>query len=227
MVGAIRRPNPMIPFDPTSIFDLNNTTTEELFIILLNRGIYDSSIVGKFVTLSNSVDYNNGKYVIADVNHDSANTGQTGCYDLISVNCFHYAAFGSSKQWRSSSLRTWLNNTFYLGFSSNFQIHIMNIKYKSLSYWYEDDKIIIPSYKEVNGGTSGYTAEGASYPIFTNDSSRLKYEPGLTYGSSWPTRTPLTSASDDYIWIVGSDGSMLDYGNYTVARPNVPLLRVS
>ena len=60
MVGNIRRPNPVTPFDPSSYFDANDTATEEGFLTILNHGYYDSSLIGKFVTLSNSVAYNNG-----------------------------------------------------------------------------------------------------------------------------------------------------------------------
>ena len=142
-------------FDPDACFDANNTATEENFIKLLEHGVYDRKYIGYFVTLSNTVDYNGGKWVIADVNHDSANTGQTNCYDLISEGCFHNGEFGSSNDsWRSSTARIWLNDTFYPAFSTEFKNHILNLKYNSQGTWYTDDKIILPSKVEVNGGTA-------------------------------------------------------------------------
>ena len=190
MVGIIRRREQIkLPesFDPSSIFDANDTCTEEDFIRLLEAGIYDSSLIGKYVTLSNSVGYNGGKWVIADVDHDSENTGQTNCYDLISVDCFSNQVFGATMNtlWRNSSLRTQLNNSFYLGFSTDLKSHIVNIKYKifngSTGDWYTDDKIIVPSWVEVGfiiDNASSFYIEGVRYPIFTlstgNSNDRIK-----------------------------------------------------
>ena len=49
-------------FDPDACFDANNTATEENFIKLLEHGVYDRKYIGYFVTLSNTVDYNGGKW---------------------------------------------------------------------------------------------------------------------------------------------------------------------
>ena len=159
MIGNVIAPleGVYIPPDPDDFFDATtHTATEADFIRFLEAGgkYDDNSLIGYKVILSNTVNYNNGVWVIVDVNHDSENTGQSNCYDLVSQDCFYSTTFGSSQNWRSSTLRTWLNNTLYPGFSNDFKSHILNLKYNSQGTWYNDDKIILPSYKEVNGGTS-------------------------------------------------------------------------
>jgi len=137
MVGTIHRREQVKiePFNPNNAFDpVTHIATEANFIKFLDCGIYDTKYIGYKVQLSNSVEYNNGLWVIADVNHDSENTGQSNCYDLISEGCFHSAAFSSispRNSWRNSTTRTWLNNTFYPGFSTKFKNHILNPKYNS------------------------------------------------------------------------------------------------
>ena len=188
MVGTIHRREQVKiePFNPDDMFDENHVATEVNFIQLLEHGVYDSKYIGYKVQLGNSVDYNNGLWIIADVNHNSVNTGQTNCYDLISQDCFHSTSFGSDQNWRSSTPRTYLNGTFYSGFSTEFKNHILNPKYNSQGTWYTDDYVILPSYKEVNGGTSSYQDnEGVAYPIFTDNASRIKYESGTSTARYW------------------------------------------
>jgi hypothetical protein len=215
------------PYDPDSAFDpVTHVATEASFIQLLQHGVYDSKYIGYKVQLGNSVDYNNGLWVIADVNHDSENTGQTDCYDLISENCFHYGVFNSSNnKWRSSNVRTWLNDTFYNGFSSNLKNRLMNPKYKTQSIWYTDDYVIIPSYKEVNGGTStAQDNEGVAYPIFTDNASRIKYQSGTSTAKGWWIRSRYTSSSGS-VWNVNSNGT-ISYGSGSGSLYLAPLMRV-
>ena len=214
------------PYDPDSAFDpVTHVATEAAFIQLLEHGVYDSKYIGYKVQLGNSVDYNNGLWVIADVNHDSENTGQTNCYDLISVDCFHYTSYSDvSQDWRSSTVRTWLNNTFYPGFSNDIKSHITNIKYNSKSSWYTDDKIILLSYNEINGATSSYYPdnEGVAYPIFTDNNSRIKYQSGTAY--NWWTRSRHTYR-DTNVWNVITSGSV-SYEIFTSSCRLAPLMRV-
>ena len=222
--------NPDDYFDPTT-----HTATEANFIAFLKAGgkYDDTSLIGYKVTLSNSVVYNGGTYVIADVNHDSANTGQTNSYDLISVDCIDPKgnSFSSrSQNWRDSSVRTWLNGFFYYGFSSDIQSHIMNIKYNSQGTWYNDDKVIMPSFTEVNGstGTSEYEfadIEGTAYPIFTDNASRIKYQFGTTSANVWWTRSRRIY---DYsnVWRVSTNGGLWRNYYYNSCYV-VPTLRIS
>ena len=228
MVGIIHRREQVkeSPFNPDDMFDENHIATEENFMKLLDHNVYDSKYIGYKVTLTNSAQYNNGTWIIADVNHDSSNTGQTGCYDLISQDCFYSTTFGSNQNWRSSTPRTYLNGTFYSGFSSAFKAHMICPKYKSQSTWYTDDYVILPSYKEVNGGTSSYQDnEGVAYPIFTDNNSRKKYQTGSTSYNRWWTRSRYTRSSD-FVWNVYTDGRV-DYNGYTDSRYLAPLLRIS
>jgi len=239
MIGVIRRPNiAVVPFDPDNIFDpTTHVATETDFIKLLEHGVYDSKYIGYKVQLSNSVDYNNGLWVIADVNHDNINTGQSNCYDLISEDSFHKAAFSNSSPysgWRSSTARTWLNNTFYPGFSTEFKNHILNPKYKSQSTWYTDDYVILPSKVEVNGETGNSTDnEGVAYPIFTGtagtgeNSSRKKHPAGSTsYVGYWWLRSRTPSDSNYFYEVYGGDGS-IGSAHYEWTYLLAPLLRVS
>lgn len=226
MVGIIRRREQIkeIPFNPDDCFDpTTHIATEENFMKLLDNGIYDSKYIGYKVQLSNSVDYNNGIWVIADVNHDSTNTGQSNCYDLISQNCFHSGIFGSNQNWRSSTPRTWLNNTFYPGFSTEFKNHVLNPKYNSQGTWYADDKIILPSWTEFNGNvptdySSSTDVEGVKYPIFTDNASRSS-------NNQYWIRTRLKGNSNG-VWFFYSGGAP---GNdfYSNSRYLRAALRVS
>lgn len=214
-----------VPFNPDACFDpVTHVATEAAFIQLLQHGVYDSKYIGYKVQLGNSVEYNNGLWVIADVNHDSANTGQTNCYDLISEGCFHSGSFGSNRNWRDSTTRTWLNNTFYPGFNIEFKNHILNPKYNSQGTWYTDDKIILPSKIEINGGTVDVDNEGVVYPVFTDNNSRKKYQTGTTGYVRWWTRSRDTSNSSG-VWFVSTGGSM--YGSdYSSSFYLAPLMRV-
>ena len=215
------------PFDPDNVFDpTTHIATEENFIQLLEHGIYDSKYIGYKVTLTNSAQYNNGTWIIADVNHDSSNTGQTNCYDLISVDCINPGiSFGSSQNWRDSNMRTWLNGTFYNGLSSDIKSRIMNIKYNSQGTWYNDDKIIIPSCTELNYSNTYAAVEGIRYPIFTDSTSRVKKQFGTTNTYYWWTRSRYT-ANINIVWDVLTDGTLYSDGYY-ISLYVVPTLRVS
>lgn len=232
MIGIIKRCNmpKAKPLNPDDYFDpTTHIATEENFIRFLEAGgkYDDKSLVGYKVQLSQTSGYyNNGIWVIADVGHHA---DQPNTYDLIPQDVFYYTAFddGSPYQyWRDSLPRTWLNSTFYSGFSENFKSHMNNITYDSNGSTYNDDKIILPSYTEVNGGTSSYAiAEGTAYPIFTDNNNRKKYQTGTTTYRAWWTRSRYILDSG-YVWCVGIGGSM-GYDYYGTSRYLAPILRVS
>lgn len=211
-------------FDPTT-----HIATEENFIKLLEHEVYDRKYIGYGVTLSNSVDYNNGVWIIADVDHDSANTGQTNCYDLISRDTFHSTKYSSGEKmpWTSSTIKNWLNNTFYNAFSSDIKYHILNIKYKSQTSWRTAEKVILPSLVEVYGTITGYDTEGVTYPIFTDDTSRKKYDSEVTtyhISKSWWTRTRYKTNNSNFEY-VNTAGS-IDYVGYSGKNELAPLFRI-
>lgn len=162
-----------------------NNMSESQFLSLLKYKIYDAKYLGYRVNITNSYVENrtsfNMPWIIADVNHDSANTGQTNCYDLISEKVYSFYYGGGSYNtypYIDTSVRTLLNSTFYNCFSEDIKSHILNIKYNSNGTWYTNDKVVPPSFAEVNGTIdkyqSSFTAplEGVPYPIFTGASTR-------------------------------------------------------
>lgn len=212
-------------------FNSNHIAMEEAFIDFLNDGGYyaDDSLIGYKVLLSNSVNYNNEAWIIIDVNHDSENTGQTNCYDLISEKCFYYSAFGETSYWRSSYLRSWLNDTFYPGFSNNIKPHIMNIKYNVDGNWYNDDKVILPSYSEINGNLDIHYDEGIPYPVFTDDNSRIKLpyaNDGTNYQYGIYHLRSRVKNTTDQIFYIYDDGRTIWGGNPSTSVKLAPLLRV-
>lgn len=213
--------------DPDDYFDpVTHIATEANFIAFLAAGgkYDDKSLVGYKVQLGNSVDYNNGLWVIADINH---NTDQPNTYDLIPQDCFYSRTFSSSTQyWRSSDVRTYLNGTFYNGFSENFKSHMSNIIYDSNGSTYNDDKVILPSFTEINGTTgtasTAFVVEGTAYPIFTDNASRVKEYSGTA--QLWWTRSRSTSGST-FVWLVRAYGDM-DAMGYGGSRYLAPVIRV-
>lgn len=221
--GIYVAPDPKNYFDPTT-----HIATEADFIRLLEAGIYSDEIIGYKVQLGNTVDYNNGLQVIADVDHDSTNTGQTNCYDLISVDAFYLTTYGSSGNYRDSTIRTWLNNNFYNGFNNNFKARIINPKYNFYYTQYNDDKIILLSGTEVGASYSGMVSEGTKYPIFANssittlDSTKVKYNNNVACDQQLRS---LYTSNSNYTWAVynsGRYGYNLYYSQYNIA----PVLRV-
>lgn len=225
------------PFDPDACFDpVTHIATEANFILLLAHGVYDSKYIGYKVQLANSAGYNNGLWVIADVNHDSANTGQTNCYDLISLDCFDpgdnvYSS--SSNLWRSSLVRAWLNDTFYPGFSANFKPHLLSIKYNSENTWYDDDKAILPSALELGGPNSAVINNDVSirYPIFTesefyaNNASRVKVEHSSSTSGGYWSRTFFNTSGSTSIASVNASGAIGNYLHYYDKNNVAPIIR--
>lgn len=226
------------PFDPDSVFDpVTHTATEAGFLELLAHHVYDSKYIGYFVTLGNSAAYNSGLWVIADVNHDSTNTGQTNCYDLISLDCFdpgNNAYSSSSYLWRSSTVRTWLNNTFYPGFSADFKSRLLSIKYNSENTWYDDDKVILPSALELGGPSSAAINNDVSvrYPIFaqsefySNNASRVKAEHSIGTNSGYWSRTYFNSGGSTSVISINASGAMGNYLHYYDKNNVAPIIRV-
>lgn len=210
-------------FDPVT-----RTATEYNFGLFLNSKVYSKAAIGCKVTLANSVDYNGGTWIIADVNHDA---NQRNSYDLISLEGFGAQAFNTdevSSYWRDSTIRTWLNETFYDGFNSSFKTHMMNIRYDSNDSSYNDDRIILPSFIEVGftiNDTGYYIPEGTKYPIFTDDASRVRYTFGTTDANRWWTRSRDTE-TDGIIWAALEDGSFYHGGSNFIYNATA-VMRVS
>ena len=202
-------------FDPDNYFDPStHIATEANFIKLLEDGYYEKQLIGYKVNLPNSLVYNNWPYIIIDVNHDSQNTGQTNCYDLMSEYCFKYQIFGQSIDYRTSSVRDYLNNTYFPALDSSFKDHVLNIVYDYENSKYSDDKIVLPSYTEVNGKTTPNTeqfsiVEGTEYSCFPDISSRIKIQSGTSIARRWWTRSKYRqSGYNTLVWEVLASGNM-------------------
>lgn len=220
--------NPDDYFDPVT-----HIATEFNFIRFLRAGgkYDDDTVVGYKVILSNSVDYNDGLWVIADVNH---NPDQTNTYDLIAEEAFGIMQFETNdtgNRWRNSTLRTWLNDTYYNGFSSSFRRHMLQMVYPSFDGTtvtnYNDDFVILPSGAEIGLSDVEVTAEGTKYPIFTDNASRIKNTFGTVSSANWWVRSNTNTVVRMMYIHVNGNGSSLVKTNYPAKRQVAPLIRVS
>lgn len=238
MIGNIKPKfsgNIVKPSDSKNLPEPGNLTEEE-FISILDAGVYDTKYIGSKVTINNSYsEYaSNNIYTIADANHDSANTGQNNCYDLI-ADCvirreLANTNFDSSS---SDSLYKYLNNTFYYGFNTNFINHIMQMRFPisaNYSSQWVTLYITIPSTAEVNLVSKYYwTPLGIPYPIFTdNDSRKRKYPDNEEYYSSYWARDYAGTGiygSNKYYYIDNTGVTYTASGSYDKMY-FVPLFRV-
>lgn len=207
--------NPDDYFDPVT-----HIATESNFIKFLDCGVYDSKYIGYGVQFDDL-----GLWTIADVNHDSTNTGQANCYDLIS-GCYNFYltkwAADRNTDYYASNIRTYINARYDL-FSNDIKSRLMKLKYKSVNTWYDTDYIVVPSLIEVGGSAqSGYPSEGIRYPIFayTNGATDTRVK---TYNGRvpWWTRTAQERSSYKNTYRVTDTGSLNtstsdNYGAYAV-----------
>ena len=218
-------------FDPVT-----NIATESDFLSFIETGMVTNKVIGKKVTLSNSSGYyNNGQWSILEWNHDIDNP--EFYYDLIATNGIRYMAFDSNngKMWRRSSIRTWLNDTFYNGFSSDIRDRM---EYISAETWsgssvedktYTHDKVIIPSAVEI-GFSSGENihSEGSKYIMFSDNASRIKRLTGTTTNKPWWTRScDKDYNTDEAVWYAAADGSIYSASaNTSSTIMVVPIIRI-
>lgn len=179
-----------------------------------------------------------GIWTIADANHDSENTGQNNCYDLISDTSSFTSTFGGVN-YPNSTVRSYINSTIYNQFGS-IKSYIIPAKYYyyyksgySVTPGWYSDYVFLPSFTELNCKNGGSydnknlfadgTEEGKPYPIFSGDSSRIKgskiYWLRTMYNTSW-------GSYGNVIGCIASDGKSDWYTpNYTY---NIyPIIRVS
>lgn len=207
--------NPDDYFDPVT-----HIATEENFIKFLDCGVYDSKYIGYGVTLGNSYENDGGLWKIIDVNHDSSNTLQTDCYDLMSTKVVLKISDGQIN-WNSSTTRSKLNGDFYNGFSSTFRNRIMRLVYNYRMNW-QSDYLINLSYTELTGEESYYGREGRQYEALNTNSKRMMDD-------NYRTRTPYEPQTYYvYLYVVKSTG-IVDQSNisYSSNRTgSAPIMRV-
>ena len=123
--------------------------TESDMIKILDKGWFYSAFIGSEVVIDNSSALSN-VYQIIDLGHD--NSGNA--FDLMAKTSVYTATtFGSSENYSASSIRTWLNGTYYDGFSADMQSHIVTMVVNSNNTTL-NDKVKLPSYTEY--GFSSY-----------------------------------------------------------------------
>ena len=129
--------------------------------------------IGKTVYISNSVAACQ-EWRIADINHDDT----TGTVDLFPKYLLEDTVRPFSDgtiYYKNSNLRTWLNTTFYDGFTEEVKNAIKTQSFPS-NYETLNDKVKCPSITEIGSRDSLYEActieEGTIYPIFGNQQSR-------------------------------------------------------
>ena len=149
-------------------------------------------------------------------NFEVAGVGMDGagftfvCDDLVGTHAMNSSST-TSGGWEGCAMRSWLSGTLINSFPSDLRAVIKTVTKKNTSGYgaaTTQDKLWIPSYTEV--GLQSGDAEGAKYPIFTDNASRIKKD-----GSSaarWWLRSVYSSSSFRY---VVSDGSLGNYGAST------------
>lgn len=238
MIGNIIAPEDVKPGTKSIIYfeeyfdPITHTATEAKFLEFLRKeATYTDKIAGYKVILSNSNTYDGGVWIIADANHDSANTDQFNCYDLISLNCINPdSIFGADSNYRSSNDRAWINDVLYPGFSDNIKARMMNPRYNLQGTWYDDDKLVEPSGTELGGvDADKMQIEGLKYPIFPDgnlsDTSRAKLKFDNTTTEYWWTRSKYGNSTVS-AWCVNTIGG-LGYVNCTNGAAWVaPIMRI-
>lgn len=167
----------------------------------------------------------NGEQVIleiADFNHDDLTSGGKAPISFIIKNCLSFTGtryMNSSNtnagSWNSSYMRNTVMAEIRNQLPDDLKPYIKKVNKKttqgssSTAIQTTSDDLWLPSCIEVGTITSGagYVSEGAQYPIFTDNGSRIKlYNGSANY---WWLRSPNTGSNANFRY-VASDG-----GNYS------------
>ena len=112
--------------------------------------------------------------------------------------------------WPVMSLRTWLNNDFLSTLPSDLQTALTEVRklsdggLGSTELVVTNDKVWIPSCSEITSEELTYTinGQGLTYSVFTDDTSRIKYQVGASTASYWVTRSQKTTGTSPVeIWV--------------------------
>ena len=185
-------------------YDIENLSWAEIYAICQAgnaKKLFVKGDLKKITLTTNEVIYAQ----IVDFEHDTLQDGSTAPISFLMQNCFNttYSMNSSGTNaggWKDSALRTTLNSTILNTFPSDLKSLIKYTKKQryngggsvsTLNTVY--DKLWIPSEKELFGTYSytGGSGEGTQYPIFTDNTSRIKYRNG----------------SAQYYWTSSADGS--------------------
>ena len=156
---------------------------------------------------------------IYDFNHDDLADGSGKAKMTLGLaNCLStYYAMNSSNTnvggWGSCALRTTLQDTIFNQLPSELRALIKKVKKKtsagnqSSTINTTEDTLFLFSEVELFGSTTySKSGEGKQYPIFTNNSSRIKKQGDSGSAYNWWERSPNASNST-YFCYVNADGS--------------------
>ena len=204
-------------------YELQKKTIEGLTWAEINE-LASSGIAKKLLTVGDkkkvTLTTNEVIYVkIADFNHDTLSDNTTAPITFIMEDCFKttYAMNSSNTNsggWKSAALRTTLNGTIYNTFPSDLKAVMKTTRKKRYNGGGSvatlntvDDKLWLPSEIELFGTYSytGGSAEGTLYPIYTDNTSRIKKVNGSAH-YYW-TSSARGSNTRNFV-VVGSNGSV-------------------
>lgn len=183
-----------------------------------------SSVFSIGDTKSISINGTNYKIQIYDFDHDDlADESGKAKITFGLANCLsNYYAMNNSDTnsggWGSCALRTTLQNTILNQLPTELKSLIKTVKKKtsagsqSTTITTTNDTLFLFSEVELFGSTTYSVAgEGAQYPIFTNNNSRIKKQGDTGSACNWWERSPFASYSTAFCR-VNTDGSA--NGNY-------------
>lgn len=153
---------------------------------------------------------------LEDFNHDDLTAGGKAKMTFMMVDCLATTATMNSSNtnsggWKSSAMRTSMA-TYLAKFPAEWRAIIKPVNKKgtagsqSTTIQTTSDSLWLPSMIELGllATTAGYSGEGATYPLFTDNASRIKKVGGSA--ATWWSRSPNTGSST-YFYCVSSSGS--------------------
>ena len=155
--------------------------------------------------------------VLADFNHDvdSSNNALPFTFitkELLATSKQMNSSSTNAGGWANSAMYSYIQGTVWGWIPDSWKMIITPAVKKSTegsqstNILSSTDNLFLLSYSEVKSGLSApYTDEGTTYPIFTNNSSRVKKKVGGTNGIEWWLRSPYANYST-YFWYVSSSG---------------------
>ena len=192
---------------PYTVDPTKSSFTEAEFLTVIAEGNQAHMTIGATITLSNTYC---STYEVIGVNHD----GTSGTVDIMAHTQVGNQQFGSSQVYSSSSIRTWINGTYFNAFSDNIRNAAKTMSVVTNGSATANDKVKLLSMTEI-GATNTYapTGEGSLYTgVFTpNPSSTAttnRWRVAGTYGNTryyW-LRSRSTYGTTD-VWYVRSDGN--------------------
>lgn len=207
-------------------------TWAEIKAVLVNGSVNDSNqwIVGDTVWFEvgdeKPITLTNGETLtiqIADFNHDVDTNGNVApctfvTKELMATSKRMNATNTNAGGWANSEMYGYLQGDVYDMLPADIQALLIPVVKKSTegskstNIISSTDKLFLLSYSEIGLSTSSpFTEEGTKYPIFTNNTSRIKYKVGATSASCWWLRSPYTSGTYCFYQVNAGGSSSNDF----------------